>query len=100
MMCFDVMTWRSRSGCAGFRDRCPARDAGNSRHSRFNQGELQLHGFYGFHGSLLGIDSSVHQSWTTWRHAWRDHLTRRAPKQFMRGAFGDRSAVRHPGQSV
>jgi len=37
-----------------------------SRHSRFNQGELQLHGFYGFHGSLLGIDSAAHQRRTAW----------------------------------
>jgi len=35
--------------------------AGTSRHSWVEQGELQLHGFYGYHGSLLSIGSSVHQ---------------------------------------
>jgi hypothetical protein len=28
---------------------------------RGQTGELQLHGFYGFHGLLLGIDGSMHQ---------------------------------------
>jgi len=33
----------------------------HSRTSWFNQGELQLRGFYGLHGLRLSIDSAAHQ---------------------------------------
>jgi hypothetical protein len=70
-------------GVEGFQDGCQARHAGTRRHSWVEHGELQSHGFYGFHGSLLGIDNSRHRGRTTWGHAWRDHPTRRAQELFV-----------------
>ena len=97
--CQTSGTDRTR-GVAGSGGRCQARHAGASCTSWVKRGELQSHGFYGFHGLLLKHRQRRAPGPNSLGHAWQHHPTWRAPKLFVRGAFGDRSAVRHPGQSV